>query len=157
MFAGVAAAFTLHVAVAVTAGRLLAVLPHQVVQGLVTVLFTLGAVLLVVGRHGKPDQALAAGRGQAGFLRVAGMAFAAVLVAEFGDLTQLVTANLAAKYHDSFAVGLGAVLALWAVGGLAILTGQNLLRVVPMWLIIRVTALVMLALAAVSLLNAIHG
>lgn len=75
VFAGVAAAFTLHVAVAVTAGRLLALLPHQVVQGLVTALFTLGAVLLLVGRHGKPDQALAAGRGQAGFLRVAGMAF----------------------------------------------------------------------------------
>lgn len=120
-------------------------------------LFTLGAVLLLVGRHGKPDQALAAGRRQAGFLRVAGMAFAAVLVAEFGDLTELVTANLAARYHDSLAVGLGAVLALWAVGGLAILTGQNLLRVVPMRLIIRVTALVMLALAAVSLLSAIPG
>jgi putative Ca2+/H+ antiporter (TMEM165/GDT1 family) len=51
---------------------------------------------------------------------VAGTSFLVILAAEFGDLTQFVTANLAAKYQDPLSVGLGAVLGLWAVAALAI-------------------------------------
>lgn len=81
----------------------------------------------------------------------------AFLVAEFGDLTRIVTANLAAKYDDPISVGIGAVLGQWAVGGLAILGGQGLLKVAPMKLIIRVAALIMAVLAVVSLVAAIRG
>ena len=52
-----------------------------------------------------------------GFWRVAARSFAVLFIAEFGDLTQLATANLAARYHDPVSVGVGAVLGLWAVGG----------------------------------------
>ncbi len=44
-------------------------------------------------------------------------AFLVFFVAEWGDLTQILTANLAARYHSALSVGLGATLALWAVAG----------------------------------------
>jgi putative Ca2+/H+ antiporter (TMEM165/GDT1 family) len=72
-------------------------------------------------------------------------------LAEFGDLTQVVTANLEAKYHDPLAVGLGSVLALWAVAALAIVGGRSLLRVLPMLWITRTAAAVMIAMAALTL------
>jgi putative Ca2+/H+ antiporter (TMEM165/GDT1 family) len=78
-----------------------------------------------------------------------------LFVAEFGDLTQLATANLAARYHDPVTVGVGAVLGLWAVGALAIVGGRQLLRVVPFGWITRIAAVVMGALAVVSLVAAI--
>src|ERR1700729_2792776 len=46
VFAGAAAAFAAHVALAVTAGSLLGLLPHRPVQAVAGVLFLLGAVLL---------------------------------------------------------------------------------------------------------------
>ena len=52
--------------------------------------------------------------GNQSFWKVAGAGFMLILVAEFGDLTQIMTANLAARYDDPLSVGLGAVLALWA-------------------------------------------
>lgn len=51
-------------------------------------------------------------RGQR-FLPVAGMVFAVVFAAEFGDLTQMFTVSLAARYGNPLAVGIGSVLALW--------------------------------------------
>lgn len=79
-------------------------------------LFLLGALLLR-GRHSTEEgEALTEGAPDAGFVRVAGTSFGVILLAEFGDLTQIVTANLAARYDDPVAVGIGAVLGLWAVG-----------------------------------------
>jgi putative Ca2+/H+ antiporter (TMEM165/GDT1 family) len=92
---------------------------------------------------------------RAGFWRVATRSFVVLFVAEFGDLTQLATANLAARYHDPVTVGVGAVLGLWAVGALAIVGGRQLLRVVPFGWITRIAAVVMCALAVVSLVAAI--
>jgi Ca2+/H+ antiporter, TMEM165/GDT1 family len=93
----------------------------------------------------------------AGFWTVAAGSFGVLFVAEFGDLTQIVTANLAAKYHDPLSVGAGAVLGLWAVGGLAIFGGRQLLRWVPLRWIVRAAALVMIALGVLSAVHAIIG
>jgi putative Ca2+/H+ antiporter (TMEM165/GDT1 family) len=92
-----------------------------------------------------------------GFWAVAWRSFAVLFAAEFGDLTQLVTANLAARYHDPLAVGTGALLGLCAVGGLAIVGGRQLLRVVPFRWITRAAAIVMAGLAVVSLIAASTG
>ena len=51
VFAGVAAGFTVHAVVAVTAGSLLGLLPHRWLQGIVAGLFIVGAVVLRRGRH----------------------------------------------------------------------------------------------------------
>lgn len=79
------------------------------------------------------------------FPAVAGTAFAVALAAEFGDLTQIVTAGLAVKYHDPVAVGAGSVLALWLAAGLAIAGGRSLLKVIPVIWLTRAAALVTLA------------
>jgi Ca2+/H+ antiporter, TMEM165/GDT1 family len=159
VFVGAAVAFTVHVAFAVAAGSLLALLPHRALQAIVGAIFLLGAVLLLRGRHGgEDDENLAIAEGTAPtFARVAGTSFLVILVAEFGDLTQIVTANLAAKYHDPLSVGLGAVLGLWAVAALAIVGGRSLLKVVPITVITRVAAAIMAALAAISIVSAIRG
>jgi putative Ca2+/H+ antiporter (TMEM165/GDT1 family) len=161
VFAGIAAAFVVHVALAVAAGSLLSLVPRRPLEAIVAVFFLVGAVLMLRshGREAGEEEVedvpeLAAG---AGFGKVAGTAFGVIMVAEFGDLTQFVTANLAAKYADPLAVGLGATLGLWAVGGLAIIGGRGLLKVLPLHLIVRLAALVMVVLAGVSLWQAIAG
>ena len=78
--------------------------------------------------------------------RTAVTAFLVIFVAEWGDLTQILTANLAADYHDALSVGVGALLALWAVAGLAVLSGQSLLRLVNIATVRIVTAVVLTGL-----------
>jgi putative Ca2+/H+ antiporter (TMEM165/GDT1 family) len=185
VFAGVAAAFTVHVVIAVSAGSLLLLLPHRILEAVVAVLFAAGAALMLRRRNDElpaadagdaaggqgpePDGGPAGpgGRGgvatltrpavkvRDGFWKVAARSFAVLFVAEFGDLTQLATANLAARYHAPLSVGIGAVLGLWAVGALAITGGRQLLRVVPFHWITRIAAVIMTVLAAFSLVAAI--
>jgi len=73
-------------------------------------------------------------------------AFVVIFLAEWGDLTQILTANLAAHYHSPFSVGLGALLALWTVAGLAVVGGQSLLRFINIKTVRLVTAVVLLAI-----------
>jgi len=161
VFAGVAAAFVFHVVVAVAAGSLLTLLPHRAVEGVVAVLFVVGAVL--VWREGLEDEdeieaeeeaAVGNVPAGAGFWKVASLGFGVILVAEWGDLTQILTANLAAKYDSPLSVGIGAVVALWAVALLAMLGGQTLLKVLPMRWITRIAAVVMVGLGVYSALTA---
>ena len=149
VFAGVAAAFAVHTALAVTAGSLLGLLPQRAVEAVAAVLFAAGAAALLRGRHAG-DERIHAGSRRAGFWRVAVTSFTVILVAEFGDLTQVVTAGLAARDHSPVLVGAAAMLALWAVAGLAIAGGRGLLKVLPLAWITRVAAVVMLVLAAIS-------
>lgn len=53
--------------------------------------------------------------------------------------------------------GLGAVLGLWAVGLLAILGGNTLLEVLPITVIVRVAAVIMLGLAGYTIYNEVRG
>ncbi|GAA1010699.1 membrane protein [Streptomyces sp. F-3] len=152
VFAGVAAAFLLHVALAVAAGSVLTLLPQRVVQALTGALFLGGAVMLL--RKKDDDEEEIRRPGDQSFWKVAGTGFMLILVAEFGDLTQIMTANLAARYDDPLSVGLGAVLALWTVAGLGIAGGKALMRRVPLGLITRIAALLMLALGVWSLWEA---
>ncbi|HEX5190418.1 MAG TPA: TMEM165/GDT1 family protein [Streptosporangiaceae bacterium] len=157
VFAGVAAAFAVHVALALVAGGLLALLPHRVLSAIVAALFGVGAVLLVI----RPSEENAVDKATADtpptFLRVATTSFVVVFLGEFGDLTQIVIVNLAARFHDPVAVGIGALVALCAVGALAIVGGRGLLRVVPIRLITLAGAAVMAVLAVISLISAIRG
>ena len=159
VFAGTAAAFLVHVVLAIAAGSLLALLPGRVLHAVVGALFLIGAVLLLRGRHEEEEEEelKLGGDKPATFRRVAAMSFGVILVAEFGDLTQIVTANLAAKYHDPISVGIGAVLGLWAVAGLAIVGGRGLLRVVPITVVTRIAAAIMGVLAVFSIVEAIRG
>jgi Ca2+/H+ antiporter, TMEM165/GDT1 family len=155
VFSGVTAAFTIHVVLAIVAGSLLGLLPHRTLQVIVAVLFALGAVLLLRGRH--EEEEVSEPAPEPTFWRVAGTGFMVVLVAEFGDLTQIVTANLAAHYRSPIAVGVGALAGLLAVAALAITGGRALLRVLPITWITRAAALAMLVLSGFSLASAVTG
>jgi putative Ca2+/H+ antiporter (TMEM165/GDT1 family) len=155
VFAGVAAAFALHVVLAVAAGSVLTLLPQQIVQAVTGVLFLGGAAVLLLKKD-DGDEEIRNPEDQS-FWKVAGAGFMLILVAEFGDLTQIMTANLAARYDDPLSVGLGAVLALWAVAGLGIVGGKALMKRVPLKLITRVAALLMLGLGVWSLWEAVAG
>ncbi|MFF1279525.1 TMEM165/GDT1 family protein [Streptomyces sp. NPDC058299] len=155
VFAGVAAAFLLHVVLAVAAGSVLSLLPQQIVHALTGVLFLGGAAVLLL-KKGEDEEEIRQPADQS-FWKVAGTGFMLILVAEFGDLTQIMTANLAARYDDPLSVGLGAVLGLWAVAGLGIVGGKALMKRVPLRLITQIAAVLMLALGVWSLYEAVAG
>jgi putative Ca2+/H+ antiporter (TMEM165/GDT1 family) len=155
VFAGVAAAFALHVVLAVAAGSVLTLLPQQIVHALTGVLFLGGAAVLLL-KKGEDEEEVRKPENQS-FWKVSGAGFMLILVAEFGDLTQIMTANLAARYDDPLSVGLGAVLALWAVAGLGIVGGKALMKKVPLRLITQIAALLMLGLGVWSLWEAVAG
>ncbi|MCC9152476.1 TMEM165/GDT1 family protein [Streptomyces parvulus] len=155
VFAGVAAAFAVHVVLAVAAGSVLTLLPQQLVHALTGVLFLGGAAVLLMKKDEEDEEARKPE--DQSFWKVSGAGFMLILVAEFGDLTQIMTANLAARYDDPLSVGLGAVLALWAVAGLGIVGGKALMKRVPLRLITKVAALLMLGLGVWSLWEAVAG
>ncbi|MFF4038535.1 TMEM165/GDT1 family protein [Streptomyces sp. NPDC001816] len=153
VFAGVAAAFLLHVLLAVAAGSVLTLLPRQIVHAITGVLFLGGAATLLM-KKGEDEEEIRKPADQS-FWKVAGAGFMLILVAEFGDLTQIMTANLAARYDAPVSVGLGAVLGLWAVAGLGIVGGKALMKRVPLRLITQIAALLMLGLGVWSLYEAV--
>ncbi|WP_326583150.1 TMEM165/GDT1 family protein [Streptomyces sp. NBC_00481] len=157
VFAGVAAAFAVHVTLAVAAGSVLTLLPQQVVHALTGVLFLGGAAVLLRTKGGAEGDAEVRRPENQSFWKVSGAGFMLILVAEFGDLTQIMTANLAARYDDPLSVGLGAVLALWVVAGLGIVGGKALMKRVPLKLITQVAAVLMVGLGVWSLWEAVAG
>lgn len=159
VLAGVWAAFLVHVVVAVTLGGFVAGLPRTPVELVTGVLFLVGAGLLL---RSDPTEAAAEGEANAeargemvGARKVAGGSFGLVLVAEFGDLTQILTATLAARYDSRLSVGIGALLALWAVSALAVVFGRNLLRWIPLKRVQQAAAVVLVVLAVVSIVSAL--
>ena len=154
VWVGAAAAFAVHVVIAVSIGvALFHLLPHRAVDALVAVLFAGAAVYAFLIRNQVEEEH---GEVEVGSpLRTAATASLVIFIAEWGDLTQVVTANLAARYHSPLSVGLGAVLALWAVAGLAVVSGQGLLRLISVRYARIVTAVVLLILAGVATAQAI--
>jgi putative Ca2+/H+ antiporter (TMEM165/GDT1 family) len=158
---GAAAAFAVHVVIAVTIGvALFHLLPARVLDGLVAALFLAGAALAVreVVKHRQTEQAEEelVERELASHRRIAVTAFLVIFLAEWGDLTQILTANLAARYHDALSVGVGALVALWAVAGLAVVSGQSLLRFVEVTTVRIVTAVVLFGLAGWAVWEAVR-
>ncbi|MGE5290446.1 MAG: TMEM165/GDT1 family protein [Micromonosporaceae bacterium] len=154
VFTGAAAAFALHAVLAVAAGSLLGLAPHRWVELTVGVLFLVGAVMLLRNRP-ETEETVGVPRPDRGsFTKVASASFGLIMVAEFGDITQIITANLAAKYHAPIAVTVGAVAALWAVAALAILGGRGLVRLIPLMLIARLAAVTMAVLGVINVVGA---
>ena len=155
VLAGTFAAFALHAVLAVTCGSLLSLLPHKIVQIMVAAVFLIGAVLVLRTDADDDDEAQLKAD-TAGFWPVAATSFGVIALAELGDLSDITMANLAARYHDPVAVGIGSVLGLWLVATLAITGGRGLLRILPMRWISRLAALLMVVMAAITLGEAIR-
>ena len=159
VFIGVGAAFGLQVAIAVTAGSLLSLLPDALVSGVVAVLFLVGAVLLWRSADEGPEDAEDAGEGKEGrsFLRVAAISFGVLFAAEWGDLSQLATAGLAARYGDPISVFVGSWAALLVVSGLAVFLGKKLAERLPIPLIRRVAAGLFLVFAVLAVVETVRA
>jgi Ca2+/H+ antiporter, TMEM165/GDT1 family len=161
VWAGAAAAFAVHMAIAVTAGRLLALLPHRAVDAVVAGLFLAGSGYLFWMTSFRPEHRDGADAARLGapapsFWRVAGTSFGVVFLAEWGDITQLTTANLAARY-DPVLVFVGATLGLWTVAAVAVSVGAKSLELIPMTWISRITATILLGLGIYTAVLAIRG
>jgi len=152
VFSGAATAFLAQVILAVAAGGALSLLPHHVIEACASAVFAIGAVFLWVHKEKQDEDDEDSGRDgvRTGFWPVFGTAFAVVFLAEFGDLTQLLTVSLAARFHDPVSVGIGATLALWVAAACAVTLGWRLLKLIPMQWLTRGAAVVMLVLAATS-------
>ena len=148
VWVGAAAAFTVHVIIATTIGvALFHLLPQRALEAFVAAMFLAGAVLALREAAKQRREEGLVERETASHRRILLTAFVVIFVAEWGDLTQILTANLAAHYHDALSVGVGALLALWTVAGLAVVSGQSVLRVVNIATVRIVTAVVLTGLA----------
>jgi Ca2+/H+ antiporter, TMEM165/GDT1 family len=159
VFCGVAAAFAVHVVIAVTVGGVFSLLPERLVLFVVAALFAGGAALLLLGKEEDDPEAAEAARAVADRrpLRIALASFGVVFLGEWGDITQITTANLAARYQDPISVGMGALLALWSVSALALTVGRGLVQRVPTRLVRRLTGVVLTVLAVVTLVEAVRA
>jgi putative Ca2+/H+ antiporter (TMEM165/GDT1 family) len=158
VFVGVGTAFGLQVAIAVTAGSLLSLLPQAVVTGVVAVLFLVGAVLLWRSAAEGPEDGgeAADARERTSFLRAATISFGVLFAAEWGDLSQLATAGLAARFDAPVSVFVGAWAALLTVSGLAVFLGKTLADRLPVALIRRVAAVLFVVFALFAVVETVR-
>lgn len=158
VWVGTATGMVVNAAVSVALGRLLALAPRRAVDTVVAVLLTAGAVWLFFGRESGAEHS---GERFAGRLhsdrRVALTAFGVVLVAEIGDITQILTANLAAHFRQPFAVFTGAAVALVVVATIGVVAGRNLVRVMPLGAIRKAAGVLLEAFAVYSAVKAATG
>ena len=159
VWVGVAAAFGVQCLVAVTAGGLLTLLPRRPILAVTAVLFAAGAVLMWRhARHADEEEAEEEreyeaqeerrGRTPATGWRVSALSFGVLFAAEWGDLSQLATAGLAARFREPLSVFVGAWCALALIAALAATAGRTLLRFVPLAAVRRIAA-ALFSLAAI--------
>ncbi len=157
VFAGVGVAFAVQSLIAVTAGSLLALLPDALVSAVVAVLFLVGAVVLWrSARSGPEDEELGATPEHPSFLKAAAVSFGVLFAAEWGDLSQLAAAGLAARTGDPVSVFVGSWAALLVVSALAVFLGRKLADRLPISLIRRVAAGLFLVFAVVAAVEAVR-
>ncbi|MDQ6710810.1 MAG: TMEM165/GDT1 family protein [Candidatus Dormibacteraeota bacterium] len=155
---GACAAFLIQSAVAVFAGSIFALLPREPVRIGAGVLF-LAMAAFVVRRNlkateVKEEQEIE--REERKHRRPLVTAFLVVFVAEWGDLTQLATAALQARYREPVIIFISATLALWAVSAIAVGLGNRLGAAIPERPLQFAAAGVM-AIVAVALITGLLG
>ncbi len=155
---GVASAFFVQCLMAVAAGRLLTLLPENLVESAVAILFLAGAILLFrsarQSRVEEVSETPAAPEAPRHGLRAIGASFVVLFAAEWGDLSQLLTAGLVAKGNNAYGVFAGSWLGLVTVSGAAVLLGRVLLRYVRLSMIRYLAALICLTLAVITGISA---
>lgn len=156
---GAAAAFVVHVAIATTLGIVVFhLLSRRVVDAVVAAMFLAGAALAgieAVREHRQREEPEPPPGPPARPHRTVVTAFVVIFAAEWGDLTQLLTANLAAHYHEPLSVATGAILALWATAALAVTGGRWLGRLVNAVIIRAGTAALLAGLGGYVLWTAL--
>ncbi len=163
VWVGVGLAFLVQTLIAVLAGQLTTLLPTTLVTSAALLIFLVGAVVLFRSAPGADsDEAAqeaefsARATKSATGLRAVTTSFVVLFAAEWGDLSQLLTISMVARYGEPVSVFVGAWTALLVVSGLAVLTGRVLLRHVRLAVIHYLGATVCLVLAAVTAWELLH-
>jgi putative Ca2+/H+ antiporter (TMEM165/GDT1 family) len=159
---GVTLAFGIQCLVAVAAGRLISLLPQRPVQLVAAGLFALGGVLLIRAarraaaeeREREQEFESKIGRVPRSGLSAAIASFAVLFVAEWGDLSQLLTAGLVARGSHPVGVFAGSWAALATISAAAVLLGRVLMRYVSLAVVQYVGASVCGALALLTVVAA---
>lgn len=152
---GVGLAFAVQTGIAVALGKAVSFLPDTAVHLGAAALFLLGALILLREALSSEDEDAEEDydRGDVHGLRVILVSFLVLFAAEWGDLSQLLTLSLVARYDDPLSVFVGAWAALLAVSGLAVIVGRVLLRYIPLRALHFVGAGICVLLAAITLLE----
>ncbi|MET8505165.1 TMEM165/GDT1 family protein [Streptomyces sp. SBR177] len=153
---GTSTAFVAHVAIAVGAGSLIGLLPDWTVKLVSALLFGFGAFMLLRGGDDEDNEDEAGGRTVTGFWPVYSTAFMAVFISEWGDLTQITTANLAAT-NGTWSTAIGSAAALMSVSALALIAGRFIAKRVPLKTVQRIGGVCMAGLALWSLVEVFTG
>lgn len=158
VFFGAAAAFVIQSAVAVAAGSLLSLLPREPIRVGAGLLFLVMAGLIVWQnmRKVQVEEEAEVQREERRHRRPLVTAFLVVFVGEWGDLTQLATAALQARYRDPVVVFTAATVALWLVSAIAVTLGNRLGAWIPQRPLQFVAAGVMV-LVAIALITGFLG
>ena len=157
---GVGLAFGVQTVVAVTAGALATLLPDALLKSIAIVIFAVGAFLLYRPAPGgeaeekeQEEEFAAKATENRSFWRAVAASFLVLFAAEWGDLSQLLTISLVARFHDHVSVFIGAWSALLVVSGLAVIAGRVLLRYMKLSLLHYIGAGVCLVLALATLVE----
>ncbi|HEY1817319.1 MAG TPA: TMEM165/GDT1 family protein [Kofleriaceae bacterium] len=149
---GASLALTVQSAVAVGAGSLLSELPRRYVEIGSGVLFIACGVLMWIR---KAEDESHDDKEGVGFWSSLWTTFAVVFVAEWGDLTQIGTAGLQAKYRSWLIVFGAAALALWCVAAIAVFVGNRAGRLLDPKLTQKIAALIFLAVGVLLMIGVI--
>jgi putative Ca2+/H+ antiporter (TMEM165/GDT1 family) len=162
VWVGVGLAFAVQTVVAVTLGRAVAALPHRPVSAVAAALFLVGGVILLHGaRRADQEEAEAeaefAGKAAAPAtgLRAVTTSFLILFVAEWGDLSQLLTAGLVVRGGHPVSVFVGAWAGLLLVSAVGAVAGRWLLGRVRLATIRRVGGVLCLVLATLTALQTV--
>jgi putative Ca2+/H+ antiporter (TMEM165/GDT1 family) len=154
---GVGAAFAVQTTVAVAVGSAAGFLPDSAVHAVAMLMFAIGAAVLLREGLSHHRESLAEGEEEYGADARPATGFRAVLasflilfVAEWGDLSQLLTISLVARYDAPVEVFIGALAALLLVSGLAVVAGRTLLRYIALHWLHYVGAAICLVLAVLT-------
>lgn len=158
IFLGTATAFLVQTVVAVAAGSLLSLLPRNPIRIGAGVLFLVMAAFLVRQNLKKTEveEAREVEQEERRRRRPFVTAFMVVFVAEWGDLSQLATAALQARFQQPLVVFTAALLALWLVTAIAVTLGNRLGAWVPERPLQFVAAAIMV-LVAIALITGLLG
>lgn len=167
---GVISAFFVQVLIAVLAGGLLALAPQRLVLAITFTLFAAGAFIMIKGglssraaeQEDEADEeaevsSRAAAQNPTSAIRIFVTSFVILFTAEWGDLSQLLTAGLAARTGEPLSVFLGSWTALALVSGMAVLIGSWLRTRVPIWRIRLVSGGILAALAVWTAVEFVKG
>ena len=172
---GVVAAFGVQCAIAVLAGRLLTLLPERPVQLVAGALFAVGAVVLFRHARTAAEEESEAEREFATKVerreprsgwraavtrfpkpaRETTISFLVLFTAEWGDLSQLLTAGLVASGRPAIGVFLGSWAGLAVVSGAAVLLGRVVLHRIRLSVVRYVAAGVCAVLAVITVVGAL--